>query len=78
MTYKISIKIIVEEQTMNELTNNYILERLKEIEIDKRSTKIYSQVVQQKVKDFFEYNNPSINSYKIICITSNTSNTSYY
>lgn len=48
--YKTSIKEITpEEKMINKANADYILERLKEIDIEERSTKTYSQAVKQNL-----------------------------
>ena len=75
--YKTSIREITqEEKTMNKANTDYILERLKEIEIEEKSTKTYSQVVKQNVRYDQEEEDNSTNSDDETCITSNKSTNS--
>ena len=75
--YKTSIKEITpEEKTINKTNTDYILERLKEIEIDEKSYRSYSQVVQQDLQSAANDEGESVNSDDETCVTSNKSTTS--
>ena len=77
--YKTSMKEMTpEERTINKANTDYILERLKEIEIDETSKRSYSQVVQQNSKPTKndENENEKVNSDDETCVTSNKSSIS--
>ena len=75
--YKTSIREVTqEERFMNKTNTDYIIERIKEIEIEEKSVKSYSDAVKQNLKPPADINMQDVNSDEETCKTSNKSNRS--
>ena len=61
---------------MNKTNTDYIIERIKEIEIEEKSVKSYSDAVKKNLKPQLDVNMQEVNSDEETCVTSNKSNKS--
>jgi len=75
--YKTSIREVTkEEKAINKTNTDYIIERIKEIEIEEKSVKSYAEAVKQNLKPSTDVDMNDVNSDDETCVASNKSNRS--